>query len=188
MMRDAIYYAVDGSLFNATDFPVADKIVVSSRLGEAEAIALLRLLPQQEAALAEFPGIVELGTFGEVFADPAKLEVYDRIYSRVSYDVEGPAGPVTVYPPARFGSFGPLPETIREISGTAFLRRFTALERIAVYQAEANDPVIRDFFELLRVTSAAGPIQLDDTDVAAGLDYLATVGILAAHRPAEIRA
>ena len=59
----------------------------------------------------------------------------------------------------------------------AFLRRFTAAERIAA--RASSDPLIVDFLHLLDL---AQDIRLDDPDTIAGVRYLETVGVLAAGR------
>lgn len=59
----------------------------------------------------------------------------------------------------------------------AFLRRFTAAERIAA--RASSDPVIVDFLHLLAL---AQEVRLDDSDTQAGVRYLETVGILATGR------
>lgn len=64
-----------------------------------------------------------------------------------------------------------------------FKRRFTAAERIAIRAARDTDPIVNDFIDLL---DSAELVFLDDADLAAGLGYLASLGLLTAGRPAEI--
>lgn len=63
----------------------------------------------------------------------------------------------------------------------AFLRRFTAEERIAI-RASA-DPVVQDFLHLLGL---AQDIRLDDADTVAGVGYLESLGLLAVGRAAVV--
>ncbi len=55
----------------------------------------------------------------------------------------------------------------------AFLRRFTAEERIAI--RASTDPVVQDFLHLLEL---AQEIRLDDYDTMAGVGYLESLGLL----------
>ena len=64
-----------------------------------------------------------------------------------------------------------------------FMRRFTSAERIAAREREGTDPIMADFFDLLR---QAPVVRSNDLDVAAGLGYMTAVGILATGRAAEI--
>lgn len=64
-----------------------------------------------------------------------------------------------------------------------FLRRFTREERIESRERAKTDPIMADFFHLL---DKATIIHSDDADVAAGLGYMATVGLLEPSRPAQI--
>lgn len=75
-----------------------------------------------------------------------------------------PALPVNIGPP-------------EPITKLAFLRRFTAEERIAI-RASA-DPVIVDFMALLDLASE---VRLDDPGTLAALDYLTCIGLLAPDR------
>lgn len=65
----------------------------------------------------------------------------------------------------------------------AFLRRFTAAERIAI--RASTDPVVSDFLQLLYL---AQEVRLDDPDTLAGVDYLEAIGLLAAGRAAAVLA
>lgn len=65
----------------------------------------------------------------------------------------------------------------------AFLRRFTAEERIA--SRASADPVVQDFLHLLGL---AQEIRLDDADTVAGVNYLESLGLLAEGRAAEVLA
>jgi hypothetical protein len=75
------------------------------------------------------------------------------------------------------------PETVYEWERLEFMRRFTAAERIAARQAEATDPIMGDFFDLLR---QAATVHSNDPDVILGLGYMVQIGLLASGRPAEI--
>lgn len=65
----------------------------------------------------------------------------------------------------------------------AFLRRFTAEERIAC--RASSDPVVQDFLHLLGL---AQEIRLDDADTIAGVGYLESLGLLAEGRAAVVLA
>jgi hypothetical protein len=65
----------------------------------------------------------------------------------------------------------------------AFLRRFTAEERITI--RASTDPLIVDFIALVNL---AQDILLDDPDTMRGVGYLEQQGLLAAGRTAEILA
>ena len=65
-----------------------------------------------------------------------------------------------------------------------FQRRFTREERIAVRIAAKTDAVVED---LVRLMDAATAIDVDDSDIVAGLNYLVTLGILTVERVAQIR-
>lgn len=78
-----------------------------------------------------------------------------------------------VAPPAP----APAAVAVLVLTQLAFLRRFTAAERIAA--RASSDPVIVDFLHLLAL---AQEVRLDDSDTQAGVRYLETVGILATGR------
>lgn len=65
----------------------------------------------------------------------------------------------------------------------AFLRRFTASERIAI--RSSTDPIIQDFLQLV---SLAQDILVTDPDTQMGVGYLAQQGYIAPERVAEILA
>lgn len=65
----------------------------------------------------------------------------------------------------------------------AFLRRFTADERIGIRTRAKSDPVAEDFMALL---DKASQVESDDADLVAGLTYCAGAGLLAEGRVAEI--
>ncbi|MBK8872355.1 MAG: hypothetical protein IPN19_15315 [Elusimicrobia bacterium] len=65
----------------------------------------------------------------------------------------------------------------------AFLRRFTAEERIAC--RASSDPVVQDFLHLLGL---AQDVRLDDADTVAGVNYLESLGLLAEGRAAAVLA
>ena len=70
-----------------------------------------------------------------------------------------------------------------QLSKLAFLRRFTAEERIAI--RASTDPVIVDFLHLLDL---AQEVRLNDADTQAGVRHLESVGLLAAGRAEAILA
>ena len=100
-----------------------------------------------------------------------------------SKEFAAPPQPGKVWNPASLAfDMDPPPEP--EIwTPVAFMQRFTAAERIAIRAAERNDPMIEDFFELVRV---AGEIRSDHPMIAQGLAYLQSQGLLTAGRAAEI--
>lgn len=73
----------------------------------------------------------------------------------------------------------PPPTTL--LTQLAFLRRFTAPERIAI--RASTDPIIVDFLHLLGL---AQDIDLTDPDTVLGTHYLEQQGLLAAGRATEI--
>ncbi len=63
---------------------------------------------------------------------------------------------------------------VREISGVAFLRRFTQAQRIAIRDLAKTNPAVDDFMRLLDATIAqGGMIDLDDKDTIGGVNYVA---------------
>lgn len=76
-----------------------------------------------------------------------------------------------------------VPRPATPLSQLAFLRRFTADERMAI--RASNDPVVVDFLHLL---SLAQDVRLADADTLAGVGYLEQAGLLVAGRAAEILA
>ncbi len=80
----------------------------------------------------------------------------------------------------------PEPEPVitpQPLTQLAFLRRFTAPERIAI--RASTDPVIQDFLQLV---SLAQDILVTDPDTQMGVGYLAQQGFIAPERVAEILA
>lgn len=85
---------------------------------------------------------------------------------------------------------GPMAQTqqiqeMRTISRGDFVARLTLPELAALAAAQQGSPAIAAL--VLRVQTA-DVIRLDHPDTVAGLDALVAAGVLAAHRPAEIRA
>jgi hypothetical protein len=79
----------------------------------------------------------------------------------------------------------PPPEPIRWIHKAIYLRRFTSQERIPIFAARGDDPILND---LLYVLESADNIFLDDPDLGNGLLYLVSRGLLEPARVAEILA
>lgn len=64
----------------------------------------------------------------------------------------------------------------RYITGPAFLRRFTAPQRIAIRALAATNPGVDDFLRLLDATIAqGGGVNLDDPDTVAGVAAVASL-------------
>lgn len=86
-----------------------------------------------------------------------------------------------------FVPFTPAPTPVpdRKIAVRDFMRRFTTDELVAIEAASPASPQLRVLIRLLE----AGPlVDLDHADTTAALAYLASEGLLAAGRPAEITA
>lgn len=77
----------------------------------------------------------------------------------------------------------PDPVPLAPLTQLAFLRRFTAEERIAC--RASSDPVVQDFLHLLGL---AQDVRLDDADTVAGVQYLESLGLLDAGRAAAVLA
>ena len=82
-----------------------------------EALAYCRGLPPEWEQLATVTVLAEAlydpiapgdALYQQIFDDPDKLEVYDRIYDRTPYSYEDPetGESITVTPPERFGVIG----------------------------------------------------------------------------------
>lgn len=71
-------------------------------------------------------------------------------------------------------------------SGLEFQRRFTVPERLAARAAEVTDPVLADFWGLLRSVVPPERVRSDDADVQVGLGYMVQTGLLSAARRDEI--
>jgi len=72
------------------------------------------------------------------------------------------------------------------ISHVAFLKRFTAEERVAIRTAAAQSPAIDDYLEMLK--AAGTDVDLTDPITAQGLQALEAASLLAVGRAAEILA
>jgi len=109
--------------------------------------------------------------------DIAHLTGYDAIIASAV------AGPGWRYQSGVFTPPEPVAAPPAQLTQLAFLRRFTAPERIAI--RGSADPVVIDFLHLL---SLAREIRLDDPDTLAGVGYLEQAGLVVAGRAAEILA
>lgn len=77
--------------------------------------------------------------------------------------------------------------TERNISGVAYLRRFTQPQRFAIRTLAETDPIAKDLMHLLDSTIAqGGMVNLLDPDTIAGVGYLAAVLPASAIDPAVI--
>ena len=97
-----------------------------------------------------------------------------------------------IYP---FGTYNHIPQpvvvdvAVREVSGVAYLRRFTQEERIAFREAASQSAVLDDYLKLLDATiQQGGIVDLDDEDTVAAVNLLEQAGLIAAGRAAEILA
>ena len=97
-----------------------------------------------------------------------------------------------VYP---FDTYNHIPQpvvvdvAVREVSGVAYLRRFTQEERIAIREAASQSAVLDDYLKLLDATiQQGGIVDLDDEDTVAAGNLLEQAGLIAAGRAAEILA
>ncbi len=72
-----------------------------------ETLALIRLDQQEleELLLADLQNLTILGTYEQVFADPSKKSIYDRVYPRLPITVNTEDGEQTFVPPELFGVF-----------------------------------------------------------------------------------
>jgi len=77
----------------------------------------------------------------------------------------------------------PTPAPILEWDRLAFLRRFTAQERMTIRAARATDPILNDVFSLLE---QAITVHSNDPDTLAGMGYLVLRGWITAARRDEI--
>ena len=107
----------------------------------------------------------------------------DRAATSLYYQTRGyvvvnnaTAGPGDLYNAGVFTRPAAVPATSKDISGLAYLRRFTQAQRIAIRARGATDPVVQDLLHLLDSTIAqGGVINLLDPDTIAGAHYLAGV-------------
>jgi len=72
-----------------------------------ETLSLIRLTDEKynELLSAELTNLTILGTFEEVFADPDKREIYDRVYIQTVHLLDLDGNDITVNLPERFGAF-----------------------------------------------------------------------------------
>jgi hypothetical protein len=68
-------------------------------------------------------------------------------------------------------------------TGYEFLKRLMLAERTAARELAKTDAIAQDFMHLL---DRSGEVRQDNQDVLAGLNYLASKGVLAQGRPQEI--
>ena len=71
-----------------------------------ETLRLHRANAEDLVDLETFDNLTILGTYEEVFTDPAKRAIYDRVYDQTTIDVNDVKGRKTMYtPPERFVVF-----------------------------------------------------------------------------------
>lgn len=125
-------------------------------------------------------GICEMETVYEVI-NLANNAVINRIVLENPGLWEPPAGQAIrlfIAPDPPEFSEPPAPAPLTPL---AFLRRFTAQERITIRACPY--PIVQDFLLLIDV---AQDIRVDDPDTIAGVHYLAQQGLIASARVAEI--
>ena len=83
---------------------------------------------------------------------------------------------------------GPPPPTpVKSWDELQLKREFTQAERLAIRTARLTDPVVDDVMDLLEATTrSGGRVMADDSDLIAGLNYMESVGLLAAGRANEV--
>lgn len=74
-------------------------------------------------------------------------------------------------------------QPVRRITVLAFRRRFTAAEKVAIYQLADTDYAVRIWLDDL---AAAEYINLDDQEINNGFIYLVNSSVLAADRQSEV--
>lgn len=79
--------------------------------GLIEGLICVLITPQQEPVINDIYTLTILGTYDEIFADPEKLKIYDRIYDRSPQTWKDPetGEQITTTPPDHFAEFS-LPE------------------------------------------------------------------------------
>lgn len=87
-------------------------------------------------------------------------------------DLYDPATGFTPAPPAE-----PTPRT--RLSPLEYRQQFTFDEKAALYTAAESDPIVR---MLIDDVAAAEYIELTDPQTVQGLQYLASIGVIAPHR------
>ena len=73
----------------------------------------------------------------------------------------------------------------RIMSKLAFMRRFTSVERVAIYSAEKNDINVSVFLDMFRLSQE---INLDDPDLIQGVQLFELAGIIGPGRSTEVLA
>ena len=72
-----------------------------------------------------------------------------------------------------------------ELDGLEFMRRLTAMERIAARTLAKTDPIMEDFVALL---DKADVVHTDDPDLRSGIGYMVAMNILSQDRANEVLA
>lgn len=80
----------------------------------------------------------------------------------------------------------PAPIPQRLITSLAFWQRLTVAERIGIRTSQ--DLVVADLVALLTLVSGHELISLDDANLNAGMNYIASVGLMTAERVSEVMA
>lgn len=115
-MKDVITYCADkGSLIaelrsvykTADDEPVTlDVIKTPVIYKDGHSLSLVRVLTDEDQQKLNLNNLEILGTYDEVFSDPAKMALYESVYSTQPYEVEDEDGTKqTITPPKKFGVF-----------------------------------------------------------------------------------
>jgi len=66
-----------------------------------ETLCLCRVNPQDYLDIESLETITILGTYDEVFADPEKQAIYDRVYDQTPVEVDDGMGGTITYTPSR---------------------------------------------------------------------------------------
>lgn len=113
-----------------------------------------------------------------------------RLVSSTSLPVNNPPAGMAVKASDRTGiwntstlDFDPAPVPEASLERINFLRLFTRDERVAIRAAAKIDPVVEDFMDML---SAANLVRLGNADTIAGVNYMASQGLLTPQRAAEV--
>ena len=79
---------------------------MSTKRNGSETVTLIRAFTQDMTDLESMDSLTILGTYEQVFADPDKRAIYDRVYPQTPVEIDDGEGGVSVYtPPEKFVVF-----------------------------------------------------------------------------------